>query len=316
MNTFLPECMYPDAGRMALGEVMKRIERGEILQSTALSLDADRTLHFEIGGMPAFMPYDRCAFVPAGQEMKPVVAMTRVGQPTCFVAMNTAKQIVPAASQIACMVSRAAAQELCQTEYLDRLNLGDIIPCVVTSIAPFGAFCDVGCGISGLLPISYISVSRISSPAERLTVGQQIWCAVRRRDDTGRLILSMRELLGTWQENVAHGGFEPGKTVVGIVRSVETYGIFIEIAPNLVGLVDTDENDDLTVGQTVSVFIKSVVPEKAKIKMAIVNKNIPGRTMFEPHFFLTSGNIQHWKFTPEGCSKTIETVFNDAAPTA
>ncbi|MGL0910084.1 hypothetical protein ACSTB0_13670, partial [Faecalibacterium wellingii] len=41
-------------------------------------------------------------------------------------------------------------------------------------------------------------------------------------------------LLGTWEENAA--GFTVGETVVGIVRSVEEYGTFIEIAPNLAGL--------------------------------------------------------------------------------
>ena len=40
---------------------------------------------------------------------------------------------------------------------------------IVTHIEPFGAFCDVGCGISALLPIDCMSVSRISSPADRVS---------------------------------------------------------------------------------------------------------------------------------------------------
>mgnify|MGYP002230072907 FL=1 len=46
-------------------------------------------------------------------------------------------------------------------------------------------------------------------------------------------MLTLRELLGTWSENAAC--FAAGETVVGIVRSVEEYGVFIEIAPNLAG---------------------------------------------------------------------------------
>lgn len=56
-------------------------------------------------------------------------------------------------------------------------------------------------------------------------------CAIKNRDPQGRIVLTLRELLGTWSENAAC--FAPGETVVGIVRSVEDYGVFIEIAPNL-----------------------------------------------------------------------------------
>lgn len=61
-------------------------------------------------------------------------------------------------------LSRALAQQMCKADYLDTLQPGDILPCTVTHIEPFGAFCDVGCGISALLPIDCMSVSRISSP--------------------------------------------------------------------------------------------------------------------------------------------------------
>ena len=41
-------------------------------------------------------------------------------------------------------------------------------------------------------------------------------------------------MLGTWAENAAL--FSPGQTVTGVVRSVEDYGIFVELTPNLAGL--------------------------------------------------------------------------------
>lgn len=73
-----------------------------------------------------------------------------------------------------------------------------MIPCTVTHIENFGAFCDVGCGISALLPIDCLSVSRIASPADRVTVGQQLLCAIKNRDEQDRIVLTLRELLGTW----------------------------------------------------------------------------------------------------------------------
>ena len=78
-----------------------------------------------------------------------------------------------------------------------------MIPCTVTHIENFGAFCDVGCGISALLPIDCLSVSRIASPADRVTVGQQLLCAIKNRDEQDRIVLTLRELLGTWSENAA-----------------------------------------------------------------------------------------------------------------
>ena len=87
--------------------------------------------------------------------------LTRVGRPTCFVITGA-----PGADG-AWRLSRRLAQRRCR-EDLDRLQPGDILPCRVTHIESFGAFCDVGCGISALLPIDCLSVSRIQSPANRV----------------------------------------------------------------------------------------------------------------------------------------------------
>ena len=206
-------------------------------------------------------------------------------------------------------LSRAEAQRMCKTDYLDALSPGDILPCTVTHIEPFGAFCDVGCGISALLPIDCMSVSRISSPADRVSVGQQILCAVKNRDVQGRFVLTIRELLGTWAENAAH--FSVGETVVGIVRSVEEYGTFIEIAPNLAGLAESCT--DLAPGQAVSVYIKNILPEKMKIKLVIVNHSLNQRHRFELRYFITEGHLDRWVYSTPGSSKRIETDFAAAA---
>jgi len=204
------------------------------------------------------MPFGQCADGAESGTVRDIAVLTRVGRPTCFVieGMETGEN-----GQPCYLLSRAEAQRMCKAEYLDTLQPGDILPCTVTHIEPFGAFCDVGCGISALLPIDCMSVSRISSPADRVSVGQQILCAIKSRDVQGRFVLTIRELLGTWEENAA--GFTVGETVVGIVRSVEEYGTFVEIAPNLAGLAETCP--DLHPGQAVSVYIKNILPDKMKI---------------------------------------------------
>ena len=272
------------------------------MQSTALAFDTERRLRFELGGQRAYMPFEECVDVGPQEEIKDIAVLTRVGRPTCFVITGTE---VDENGEEVFLLSRSLAQRLCRRQYLDILEAGSVIPCTVTHIENFGAFCDIGCGIAALLPIDCLSVSRISSPADRVQVGQQLLCAIKNRDPQGRIVLTLRELLGTWSENAAC--FAPGETVVGIVRSVEDYGVFIEIAPNLAGLAEADRS--LHPGQAVSVYIKNILPDKMKIKLVVVNKNLAQPLRFEPHYFVTRGRIKKWTYSTPQSRKQIETVF-------
>ena len=94
--------------------------------------------------------------------------LTRVGRPTCFVIMGTE---FDDNGEEYYLLSRAEAQRRCRAQYLDTLEAGSVIPCTVTHIENFGAFCDIGCGIAALLPIDCLSVSRI---ARGLPVGGEL----------------------------------------------------------------------------------------------------------------------------------------------
>ena len=306
MQTFRTEGNYRSADRLSPAELRAAIASREILQSTALAFDTQRQLRFDLGGVKAVMPFGQCADGAESGTVRDIAVLTRVGRPTCFVieGMETGEN-----GQPYYLLSRAEAQRMCKAEYLDTLQPGDILPCTVTHIEPFGAFCDVGCGISALLPIDCMSVSRISSPADRVSVGQQILCVIKGRDVQGRFVLTIRELLGTWEENAA--GFTVGETVVGIVRSVEEYGTFVEIAPNLAGLAETCP--DLHPGQAVSVYIKNILPDKMKIKLVIVNHSLGQSHRFDLRYFITEGHIDHWLYSTPESRKRIETDFAVAA---
>ncbi len=209
MQAFRTENNYRNASRLSAAELRAAMASREILQSTALAFDTQRQLRFELGGCRAVMPFGQCADGADTGSVRDIAVLTRVGRPTCFVieGIDTDEN-----GQPVYRLSRAEAQRMCKAEYLDQLQPGDILPCIVTHIEPFGAFCDVGCGISALLPIDCMSVSRISSPADRVSVGQQILCAIKSRDVQGRFVLTIRELLGTWAENAAafYGGRNGG----------------------------------------------------------------------------------------------------------
>ena len=188
----------------------------------------------------------------------------------------------------------------------DMLLPGDILPCRVTHLESFGAFCDIGCGVPALLPIDCMSVSRIQSPADRVHEGQDILCAVKSRDTEGRIVLTMKELLGTWLENAA--AFAAGETVVGLVRSVEPYGVFVELAPNLAGLAEAAPGLDC--GQLVSVYIKSIIPEKMKIKLVVLHAMRDETFAFPLEYRLHAGHIGRWIYSVPGAARVIETIFD------
>ena len=302
MLEYRAEGLCHNANRLSREDLNRCIATGEILQSTALAYDTEHRLRFELGGQRGYMPFTECLDVPEGESIKDIAVLTRVGRPTCFVITGTTQD---ENGEDAYLLSRAAAQRLCHRQYLDPLEAGSVIPCTVTHIENFGAFCDIGCGISALLPIDCLSVSRISSPKDRVQVGQQLLCAIKNRDVQGRIVLTLRELLGTWSENAAC--FAPGETVVGIVRSVEEYGVFIEIAPNLAGLAEADSS--LHPGQAVSVYIKNILPDKMKIKLVVVNKNLSQPLRFEPHYFVTRGRLKKWIYSTPQSRMQIETIF-------
>lgn len=149
------------------------------------------------------------------------------------------------------------------------LKEGQILEGTVTEIKNYGAFVKLKQGGTGLIHIEDLSVARIKTPYERLDIGQNIKVVVKSIDrDLERITLSYKELLGTWEENASN--FKEGAVVKGIVRETEKgkNGIFIELAPNLVGLAEYKEG--LEYGKPVDVFVKRIIPEKHKVKLRIV----------------------------------------------
>ncbi|MCD8005591.1 MAG: S1 RNA-binding domain-containing protein [Oscillospiraceae bacterium] len=277
----------------------KAMEENIILETKADMCTSSHDLIVNLPCMNALMPREECAIGIAEGKTKDIAIISRVGRPVMFnVTGFIEKQGIPSA-----ILSRRKAQEKCITEYLSQLSSGEVIDAKVTHIEQFGCFVDIGCGIPSMIPIDEISVSRISSPADRFTIGESIK-AVYKGTDGDKFYISHKELLGSWEENADM--FSAGETVRGIVRSVESYGIFVELAPNLAGLAEPKEG--VEVGQTASVYIKSINPEKMKIKLIIVDvSDTPLR--FENRYFITDGIIDRWQYSPDNSSRLIETVF-------
>ena len=283
----------------------KALEKQIILEAPAILCDHNFNLHISLGAkMRGIIPKDEAQFSPKS-ETKDIAILTRVGKPVCFKVMRF--ETAPDGERIA-ILSRRAAQEECAYNYIAALEPGDIIPSRITHIENFGAFVDIGCGIIALLSIDSISVSRIAHPSARLSVGDSIYTVVKSIDSLGRIFVSERELLGSWEENASL--FNEGQTVKGIIRSVESYGVFVELRPNLAGLAEY--RDDVAPGQTAAVYIKSIIPEKMKIKLIIIDsRDIPISPEPLEYFIDTSTttHIDSWTYSPKSCKRTIESIF-------
>lgn len=287
---------------MSAAALRESFFEGRILEARAVLCDSEHNLHVDLGGMKGIIPREECALGIAEGTAKDIAIVSRVNKPVAFKITDFFDDENGIRTAV---LSRRTVQEECSRDYIASLTPGDIISARVTHNEHFGSFCDIGCGISALLPIDSISVSRIPSPEARFSVNTQIKAAVKNIDENGRVTLTLKELLGTWEENAEN--FKAGQTVGGIVRSVEKYGVFIELAPNLAGLAEY--SDEVRAGDAASVYIKSVNPQKMKIKLAIVDTFPPENKRTPLKYYYDGEHIDRWRYSPEGSEKVIETVF-------
>lgn len=275
---------------------------GKILEAKAILCDNKHNLIVNLGFIKGIIPREEVAIGIYEGNVKDIAIISRVNKPVCFVINSFEKDNNNKIKQA--NLSRRKAQEICFKNKISKLCPGDIIDATVTHLENFGAFVDIGCGIISFLPIDTISVSRINHPSERFKNGMKIKVIVKSITEN-RINLTHKELLGTWEENV--NNFSIGETVPGIVRSIENYGIFVELTPNLAGLAEPKEG--IIEGQQISVYIKNIIPNKMKIKLVIIETFETKNKIKEPKYFINKSHIEKFIYSPSTCNKIIETNF-------
>lgn len=280
-----------------------------ILEAVALMCDENFDLHVDLGAIRGIIPRSEIAYHADGSRVKDISAITRVGKAVCFTVTGIEKE---PDGKVTARLSRREAQKDCMDNYLLRLCPGDIIDAKVTHMEHFGAFVDIGCGVPSLLSIDCISVSRISHPRDRFYEGMFIKAIIKNTDfQSGRIYVSHKELLGTWEENASL--FSVGQTVAGIIRSIEEYGIFVELTPNLAGLAEF--RDDVVVGQTAAVYIKNIIPERMKFKLILIDSYKGEAGTAGLRYFLGEAeetmHMNRFIYSPPSSVKQIQTVFTE-----
>ena len=276
-------------------------EEEQILEGIVTRCDCAHNLVVDCNGITGLIPRSEAALGLSSGRTREIALLSRVGKPVCFQVIGEGDGQY--------LFSRAKVQQKALNYLMEHLLPGDVISARVTHLEPFGAFVDIGCGLTSLVGIEHISVSRIAHPAERFYPGQWIHVAVRGVDPSmGRVHLTHRELLGTWLENARR--FSPGETVSGVVRGNEDYGVFVELSPNLSGLAERKEG--VSSGDGVSVYIKSILPEKMKVKLILIDKleKAPSTLIRPEDYQITQGRLQHFLYSPPGKEgRLTETVF-------
>lgn len=160
---------------------------------------------------------------------------------------------------------RLAVQEWRQRrreELLDELKPGEVRKGVVSNLANFGAFVDLG-GADGLVHISQLAWSRVNHPSEVLHVGQEVEVQVLSVDkDKKKIALSIKRAeVDPW--TTVEQRYTPGQIVTGVVTKIAPFGAFARIEDGIEGLIHLSE---LTPG----VDPKSILHEGAQLQLRIL----------------------------------------------
>ncbi len=154
----------------------------------------------------------------------------------------------------------------------------------VRQLTDFGAFVELEDGIEGMLHNEDISWTRkINHPSEVLKKGKQVDVLVMDADfENHKITLGMKQLMEDPWPQLAEQ-FKPGAVVEGVVTKVAGFGLFIEIADDVEGLMHLSEldlqgNDKLDQMFKVGDTVKAVVIKLDELerRIGLSNKNVPG----------------------------------------
>lgn len=167
-------------------------------------------------------------------------------------------------------------------EFLNKLEEGDVVTGRVTRLMPYGAFVELCPGLEGMVHVSELSWSRLETPGDAVSVGDQIEVKVLRieTDAKGRprISLSARQAgEDPWLQAALR--FPAGTRTVGKVTRCADFGAFVEVAPGIEGLVHVSEisytrrvnkpRDVVQPGQSVPVVVKAVDPDARRMSLSM-----------------------------------------------
>ena len=124
--------------------------------------------------------------------------------------------------------------------------VGTIVTTKVTSLTNYGAFVEIEPGIDGLIHISDLSwTKKFNHPGEALQKGQEIKAVVLEVDEEKhRVSLGIKQMTEDPWVHAIPEKYIPGQVVRGAVTKLTNFGVFVELEPDLEGLLHISEISD------------------------------------------------------------------------
>ena len=253
----------------AWGDLEKAMEKGEHIIGTIFGR-VKGGFTVDLNGATAFLPGSQIDVRP----IRDVTPLIGVAQPFALLKMDKVRGNIVVSRRAVLEETRAEQR----TEMIKNLKEGEIVDGTVKNITDYGAFIDLG-GVDGLLHVTDISWKRITNPAEILSVGQVVKVQVIKfNTDTGRVSLGMKQLESDPWVGV-NEKFPVGTRFTGKISNIADYGVFIELAPGVEGLVHVSEmswtkknvhpSKIVSLSQEVEVIVLDVDESKRRISLGM-----------------------------------------------
>ncbi len=260
-----------EADRMRVwDEISEACEKDEIIEGT-ISQKVKGGLAVTIrGGVKAFLPGSQV-------DLKPTRDLDQYLGKTCafrVIKFNKKRGNIVLSRRVILEKER----EEMKSKTLEQLHEGTIVEGIVKNITDYGAFVDLG-GIDGLLHITDMSYGRVNHPSQLFNVGDRVRVVVLKyNDQTERVSLGMKQLHeDPWL--TAEGMFPKNKKVGGKVVMVSDFGVFVELAEGIEGLIHVSEMSWtrkvknpaklFKIGQEVECMVLDIDTEARRISLGI-----------------------------------------------
>lgn len=171
-------------------------------------------------------------------------------------------------------------REISAGSFLEEHKVGDVVTGRVARIEKFGAFVELAPGIDGLAHISELSWSRVSDPAEVVSIGKEVPVKILKIESSEkgpRISLSIKQAGAEPWENLS-SEIKVGAVLSGRVTRCMKFGAFVELSPGVEGLVPLSEmsytkrvvkaDEIAKEGDRVEVMVKEIHPESKKILLS------------------------------------------------
>ncbi len=188
------------------------------------------------------------------------------------------------------VVSRAALLRAQRDELRgqawDKLEEGAVVEGTVRSLPDLGAFVDLG-GVDGLVHVTEISHQRVGKPADVLAIGEKVTVKVLGLDrEKNRISLSIKQTQADpWDAVVEQ--FPAGGAFEGTVVRQAPFGVFVQLAPGLDGLLHVSQlppgqdlkSEEFQEGQTINGWIKEI--DQGAHRIGLTLRRLPDRDPWE-----------------------------------